>query len=50
MTYQHSYARSISDPVAFWAEQADQLAWYRKPRQTLINNTDGSHCWFADGV
>lgn len=49
MTYQHSYARSISDPVAFWAEQADQLAWYHKPRQTLINNTDGSHCWFADG-
>lgn len=49
MTYQHSYARSISDPVAFWAEQADQLAWYYKPRQTLINNTDGSHCWFADG-
>lgn len=49
MTYQHSYAHSISDPVAFWAEQADQLAWYHKPRQTLINNTDGSHCWFADG-
>nr|WP_314877527.1 propionyl-CoA synthetase [uncultured Pseudomonas sp.] len=49
MTYQHSYARSISDPVAFWAEQADQLAWYHKPRQTLRNNTDGSHCWFADG-
>ncbi|MDR6713640.1 propionyl-CoA synthetase [Pseudomonas hunanensis] len=49
MTYQHSYARSIADPEAFWAEQADHLAWQRKPRLTLQNNPDGSHRWFADG-
>lgn len=49
MTYQHSYDRSIADPAAFWAEQADHLAWYRKPAQTLVANPDGTHQWFADG-
>ncbi|WDY59716.1 propionyl-CoA synthetase [Pseudomonas sp. PSKL.D1] len=49
MTYQHSYAHSIADPAAFWAEQADHLAWYRKPSLTLQENPDGTHRWFADG-
>lgn len=49
MTYQHSYDRSIADPAAFWAEQARDLAWYRAPCQTLIENPDGTHQWFADG-
>lgn len=49
MTYQHSYAHSITDPAAFWAEQADHLAWYHKPHKTLTENPDGTHQWFADG-
>ena len=49
MTYQHSYEHSITDPAAFWAEQADHLAWYRKPSLTLQENPDGTHRWFADG-
>ncbi|WP_115275572.1 propionyl-CoA synthetase [Pseudomonas putida] len=49
MTYQHSYAHSITDPAAFWAEQAEHLAWYRKPTLTLQENPDGTHRWFADG-
>lgn len=49
MTYQHSYAHSIADPAAFWAEQAEHLAWYRKPTLTLQENPDGTHRWFADG-
>ncbi|AXM95437.1 propionyl-CoA synthetase [Pseudomonas plecoglossicida] len=49
MTYQHSYDHSIADPATFWAEQADHLAWYRKPTQTLQENSDGTHRWFADG-
>ncbi|MCO7567144.1 propionyl-CoA synthetase [Pseudomonas sp. S 311-6] len=49
MSYQHSYARSIADPAAFWAEQADRLAWHRKPSLTLQDNPDGTHRWFADG-
>ncbi|MBF8748028.1 MULTISPECIES: propionyl-CoA synthetase [Pseudomonas putida group] len=50
MTYQHSYAQSIADPAAFWAEQAARLAWYRAPSQTLQANPDGTHRWFADGT
>lgn len=49
MTYQHSYAHSIADPAAFWAAQANHLAWYRKPALTLQENPDGTHRWFADG-
>ena len=49
MTYQHCYDRSIADPAAFWAEQANDLAWYRKPTQTLTENADGTHQWFSDG-
>lgn len=49
MSYQHSYAHSISDPAAFWAEQAAHLAWHRKPALTLQDNADGTHRWFADG-
>lgn len=49
MSYQHSYAHSISDPAAFWAEQAAHLAWHRKPALTLQENADGTHRWFADG-
>nr|WP_314483879.1 propionyl-CoA synthetase [uncultured Pseudomonas sp.] len=49
MSYQHSYAQSITDPAAFWAEQARAVAWYRTPTVALENNADGTHRWFADG-
>ncbi|NIE77306.1 propionyl-CoA synthetase [Pantoea sp. Ap-967] len=49
MTYQHSYAQSIAEPAAFWAEQAAELAWFRAPSQALQANADGTHRWFADG-
>lgn len=48
MSYQHSYAQSISDPAAFWAEQARSVAWYRAPTVVLENNADGTHRWFPD--
>ena len=49
MSYQQSYAHSIADPAAFWAEQARSIAWYRAPAITLQDNADGTHRWFADG-
>ncbi|MBF8775547.1 propionyl-CoA synthetase [Pseudomonas fulva] len=48
MSYQHSYAQSITDPAAFWAEQARSVAWYRAPTVVLENNADGTHRWFPD--
>jgi acetyl-CoA synthetase len=51
--YDEMYARSVSDPDGFWAEQAKRLDWVRFP--TKIKNTtfqypDVSIKWFEDGV
>ncbi len=34
--YKALYARSIDDPDAFWAEQAERLEWFEKPK-TIAN-------------
>jgi acetyl-CoA synthetase len=51
--YDEMYARSISDPDGFWAEQAKRLDWIKFP--TRIKNTsyeypDISIKWYEDGV
>ncbi len=51
--YDEMYARSISDPDGFWAEQAKRLDWIKAP--TKIKNTsfaypDISIKWYEDGV
>ncbi|HWA20212.1 MAG TPA: acetate--CoA ligase [Devosia sp.] len=51
--YDQMYARAVSDPDAFWAEQAKRLAWFKAP--TRIKNTsyaypDISIKWFEDGI
>src|SRR5882757_2462360 len=51
--YREMYARSVSDPDGFWAEQARRVDWIRPP--TRIKNTsfaypDISIKWFEDGV
>jgi propionyl-CoA synthetase len=47
--YEHHHQRSIADPRVYWAEQAQQVAWYQAPRQTLETLPDGTQRWFADG-
>ena len=51
--YLEMYARSIRDPDGFWAEQAEQIDWFRTP--TIIRNVDFGHPdvsikWYEDGV
>jgi acetyl-CoA synthetase len=51
--YAANYARSISDPDGFWAEQAKRIDWIKAP--TKIKNTtfeypNVSIKWFEDGV
>ena len=51
--YDEMYARSVSDPDGFWAEQAKRLDWIKAP--TKIKNTsftypDISIKWYEDGV
>jgi len=51
--YDEMYARSVSDPDGFWADQARRLDWVTFPKK--IKNTsfaypDVSIKWFEDGV
>src|ERR1700752_1321612 len=51
--YKEMYARSVSDPKGFWAEQAKRLDWMKAP--TKIDNCSFapgniSIKWFEDGV
>ncbi|AUC52355.1 acetate--CoA ligase [Sagittula sp. P11] len=51
--YEAMYAASVSDPDAFWAEQAERLEWMKRP--TEIRNVDFtlgqvSIEWFRDGT
>jgi len=51
--YAEMYARSVSDPDGFWAEQARRIDWIKAP--TKIKNStfaypDVSIKWFEDGI
>ncbi|MDX1392691.1 MAG: AMP-binding protein, partial [Rheinheimera sp.] len=48
--YQQHYQASIDSPESFWQQQAEQLAWYKAPRQILQPQDANHHRWFADGV
>ena len=51
--YDAMYARSVSDPDGFWAEQAKRIDWIKAP--TKIKNTSYAYPnvsikWYEDGV
>ncbi|MEN8682768.1 acetyl-coenzyme A synthetase N-terminal domain-containing protein, partial [Marivita sp.] len=51
--YEEMYARSVSDPDGFWAEQAQRLDWMKTPTQ--VKDVDFSLGqfkinWFGDGT
>ena len=37
MNYNDFYNESIHEPEQFWAKQAEQIAWYKKPG-IILNN------------
>ncbi|MGV8840112.1 MAG: acetate--CoA ligase [Bauldia sp.] len=53
-TYEEMYARSVEDPLAFWAEEAATRVDWMKPFTQVKNTTFGppevSIKWFEDGV
>ncbi|MCW8886855.1 MAG: AMP-binding protein, partial [Motiliproteus sp.] len=49
MGYQQEYQQSLADKEAFWKQQADQIAWFKKPTEILKDADYGTHRWFADG-
>ncbi len=51
--YQEMYARSVSDPNGFWAEQAKRIGWmkpFTKVENTSFAPGNISIKWFEDGV
>lgn len=48
-SYQTLYERSIQEPEAFWAEQAQALQWRKAPQTILSKDEEGFTEWFADG-
>lgn len=49
MEYNEQYRASITNPEAYWAEQAKNIAWYKAPQTTLSTTDWGTHSWYADG-
>ncbi len=51
--YEEMYARSVSDPEGFWAEQAQRVDWiepFTRVKNTTFAYPDISIRWFEDGV
>ncbi|MEO5806933.1 acetate--CoA ligase [Devosia sp.] len=51
--YDEMYARSISDPDGFWAEQGKRIDWikpFTKVKNTTFEYPDVSIKWYEDGV
>lgn len=49
MNYQEKYNQSIINKEAFWAEQADKIAWFKKPETILSQDKNGFYRWFKGG-
>ena len=49
MKYQEKYNHSITHKEQFWAEQADKIAWFKKPEIILSQDENGFYRWFKGG-
>ena len=47
--YRTEYQRSIEQPEAFWAEQAQRIPWFRQPDEILGFDRQGHARWYGDG-
>lgn len=49
MRYEELYRKSIEEPEAFWAEEAQRIYWHRQPEQVLDYSTPPFRRWFVGG-
>ncbi|MFC6268103.1 AMP-binding protein [Frigoriflavimonas asaccharolytica] len=49
MKAKEMFTESIAQKENFWAEQAEQIEWFKKPTQILTNDGVNYPTWFADG-
>ena len=47
--YKELYNESIDFPETFWAEQADQIEWFKKPTVILSRDENNYPLWYNDG-
>ena len=47
--YEEFYKESIDFPESFWAAQADQIEWYKKPSVILSKDENDYPLWYNDG-
>src|SRR6266700_5677746 len=45
--YDDLYARSINDPIGFWAEAAEEIHWYKKWKKILDDSNKPFYRWFV---
>ncbi len=49
MRYEDLYRRSIEEPEAFWAEQAEAIHWHKRPEKILEYGHPPFRKWFVGG-
>ncbi len=49
MTYQQLLNHSLADVEGFWREQAQDIHWFKFPKNTLTTDNDGLAHWFKGG-
>ena len=49
MTYQDLYQSSLSNPEAFWQEQAKAIHWFKFPKSILSQDEEGLYRWYSGG-
>jgi propionyl-CoA synthetase len=49
MSYESEYRRSIEQPEAFWAEQAQAIHWHKPPQTILEYSNPPFRRWFVGG-
>ncbi len=48
--YKRIYDESIHDPISFWAEKAEELAWFKKWEKVYFWDAENAVCrWFEGG-
>lgn len=47
--YAQLYARSVNQPEAFWAEQAQRIHWQVAPKKILDASNPPFRKWFVGG-
>ena len=49
MKYKEQYSQFLASPENFWAEQANRIAWFERPKNILSQNKRGHYRWFEGG-